>query len=579
MMCNNLRTLFAILFLYMSISPLPVAYGREKLLYGSAKGRPTWITKPPLPDKNYIYFVGIKTNAESIEAGREEAVKNVANQIVEYIGIKVSVKLISQKSELITKLSDEIRLYAKANIRGAIIKEMYYERNKKEKTYNVYILTRYSKNEIEKERKRIQELLQDYNRKIGKLAAEILIKLRNENIRQVLIGGFKELVSQRRYSFSNILENDLKTKIVAGGIGIIEDPQAAYLLTGTYRAQVNDVVISVNIINRKTKANIFAKYLSISKDVLEPGWLKIEKPEETFFSELKGEPQEKGRSGTLSITSDPIGARIFLDGDYRGKTNVDIRQVPLGPHNVTMIKDKYKVYVKTVDIYEDRTSTVDIKLEPKRGSLSIKTNPKEAKIFINEKYCGLTPRIISGLLTGEYDLSLKKEKHKDYNEKIEIIFEGTIEKTINLVEEDGSLLVISTPINAKVYLDSEYKGLAAPLFLEKVSSGKHIAKVEMEGYKPWEKPVVIRAFKAQTISANLKRLRTGAVKIYSVPSDAIVYMDGIEKGSTPITIEDVPAGKHRIQIMKENYQSWTGTVMVTAGETITILKQLKLQND
>ena len=437
----------------------------------AAKVKPGWITKPPPPNEKYVYFVGINTSAESIESGKSGAVEDIAKQIVEYIGMKISTKIILQKTELITLLADESRSYSKADIRGAVIEEMYYEKDKKEKRYEVYVLTRYLKKEIEKEKERIKKILQEYDIKINQLAGEILAGLKSKNIGQILIGGFKELVSQRRYSFSDILENDLKTRIMAGSINISENQQEEYILTGAYRAQGNDVIVSVNIMNRMTKTNIFAKNIFISQDVLEPGWLNMEKTEDSIFSELDEIPRAAGKTGTLSVSSDPMEAQIFFDGDYRGKTNVDLRQVPAGPHNVALVKDKYEVYVKTIEVSEGQVSEVNTRLELKRGALSVKTYPEGARVSVDKKQYGFSPQVIKDLPVGEYILSIAKKGYKDYSGKIEIYFNETLEKIIDLTEEDGSLLVTASPVNAKVYIDSEYAGLAAPLFLDKVSSG------------------------------------------------------------------------------------------------------------
>ncbi|MFH1414986.1 MAG: PEGA domain-containing protein [Elusimicrobiota bacterium] len=566
-MNDNIKKILTVLFITINISTL--CYAKDEI--------PAWVTKPPQPDKRNIYFTGIKTGAESIEAGREEAVRDVAKQIAAYIGMKVSTKMISQKSELITRLADEIRLYAKADIMGTTIKEMYYEKNRKEKIYNVYILTQYSINEINKEKRRLNEVIEDYNVKTDRLAGEILIRLKKENIRRIIIGEFKELISQSIFTFSNILKNDLKTKIAAGGIDITDESDTDYLLKGNYRAQGGDVIISVNIINRKTIKNIFAKHLSVYKDALEPGWLKIEKPQETFFSELEKKPEGTEKTGTLSITTEPMGAKIYLDGDYRGKTNVDLRQLPVGPHNISLIKDKHRIYDEVVTIYEDRIYRINTRLESKSGSLSVKTAPKGAEIFINEKYSGLTPKIIDNLEIGEYNLLLKKEDHKDYKEKIVIIFDETNKKIVYLSEADGSLMVNSTPAGAKVYIDLEYTGLAEPLYLEKISSGKHKVNVEMDGYEPWKTSIKINAFKTETVSAELKRMSTGIVKIYSAPGNATVYLNGIEKGSTPLTVKDVMPGEYKLEITKDYEYSWSGAITVNSGETTTVQKQLKKQ--
>ncbi len=537
--------------------------------------RPYWITKPQLPDDKYVYFVGIKTGAKSLESGRQKAIKDAVRQIVEYIGVRVSVKLVSQKSSLVTKLADEIKLYASADVRGTIIKEMYYEQNRKDKSYGVYILARYLKDEIEREKKRLKAVLEEYDREINELSKKIITKLRNENIKTISVGGFRELLSRRRFSFSNIIENDFKTKFISNNIEISDDSLSGCHLTGTYRIQGEDVVISVNILDIKNKTNIFAKNISIDKNAIEPDWLSMKNQENTFFQELEEAPVVDKKGGTISVVSRPTGAKIFLDGDYRGRTNVDMHQISVGPHNITLIVDGYKYYVKTIDIREDKITKIDISLEQLYGVLSISSRPPGAKVYIDRKYYGLTPQKISKLRVGKYKLMLKKEKYKDYHEDIDVVSENSIKRVINLLGEDGSLVISTDPVYAKVYLDSDYRGLAAPLFLEKVPYGNHKIRVEMEGYKLQEKQVFLGGAESKAITIKLKKMRTGIIEIYSVPSGAVVSVNDIEKGCTPIKLGNIPAGKHRIEVMKDEYYTWSGVVTVDAGKTVKILKQLK----
>ncbi|MGM0441578.1 MAG: PEGA domain-containing protein [Elusimicrobiota bacterium] len=537
------------------------------------KSRPDWIAKPPLPDSEYVYFIGIKTDARSIEAGRTAAARDVMNQIVEYIGIRVTSKMIFQKSELITRLNDEIRTYGRANIRGAVIKEMYYEQNIKEGTYDVYILTRYQKKEIEREKEKLLKVSQHYNREINNISAEILTELKRGNITKVYIGEFKELLSRRRYAFSSILENGFKTNLTGKGVDVTEDESAEYLLTGTYYTRGNDIKISINIFNKNTKISVFAKTISVLKDSLEPGWLDAGQQEDRFFSELKREPATPGRFGDLRITSDPVGAKIFIDGEPWGKTDIDIHHAPVGLHNITLIKDKYGVYTETVDIKEGKVYKIKVTLEAQKGKMRIRTNPSGAECFVNEEYYGKTPKKISGLPIGKYKVTVKKKNYREHSQEVEIMDDTTVEKIFELDEKDGALFITSTPSGAKVYIGSLFKGLASPLYIEKISSGKHVLRIEMKGYEPWEKTVRVRAFKTETISAQLKKLKTGTVKIFSAPSAATIYIAGTERGYTPADYELEP-GVYEVEIDKTGYESWYGTVKVKAGEEIKIFKQL-----
>ncbi len=536
--------------------------------------KPAWISRPPAPDREYVYFVGINTNARSLESGREQAVHNVMNQIVAYIGVNVSARMIFQKSELVSRLTDEIRSYGKADIRRAIITDMYYEQNERDGSFNVYLLTRYLKSEIDEERARMLEVVEQYDREMDRAALEILAEFKNSSIGHILIGGFKELTSGDRYSFSSVLENAFKTRLTGGEAEITEDPGAEYLLTGTYYAQGRDIKISINVFNRNTMLNIFASNISVPKDALEPGWLNTGKTEDIFFSELEREPLEPERTGAIKVASSPRGAKIYIDGEVWGKTDIDIHRLPIGPHNVTIIKDGYRVYTETVYVDEGRTHEINASLQAQKGVFSVKTIPSGAKFFIDEKYSGTTPQEIKGLAPGKYIIKLEKENYKKYSEIIEIAADETTEKKVNLIEEDGALLITSTPPGAKVYIASRFKGLASPLHLEKIAAGEHNLRIEAEGYLPWEKSVRVKAFRTQTISAQLKKMQAGIIKIFTVPAYASIYVNGAKKGNTPLELELDP-GVYRLEISKERYETWYKTVRVKAGETIRIYRQLK----
>lgn len=59
---------------------------------------------------------------------------------------------------------------------------------------------------------------------------------------------------------------------------------------------------------------------------------------------------------------------------------------------------------------------------------------------------------------------------------------------------------------------------------------------------------------------------TGYLSVSSSPSGANVYVDGIYKGTSPVTVS-VSAGSHSVRMDKSGYDSWTGSTSVTAGQT------------
>jgi len=78
-------------------------------------------------------------------------------------------------------------------------------------------------------------------------------------------------------------------------------------------------------------------------------------------------------TGLLSVTSDPVGARIYIDGTLKNATNNSITIDP-GQHTIRMSKDGYLSWEKTILIEKEIVSQAYSFLFPINPSLSPLTN-------------------------------------------------------------------------------------------------------------------------------------------------------------------------------------------------------------
>ena len=119
-----------------------------------AKERPKWITEIP-SDNRYIYTVGIKTNASTIEDDKRSAANQAIAELITRFGIKSKAQFNEKKTEIETKVSDEFASKTgEINIKGTYIKDWYFEKTE-DGRYNVFVLLQYPKEELEKENARI----------------------------------------------------------------------------------------------------------------------------------------------------------------------------------------------------------------------------------------------------------------------------------------------------------------------------------------------------------------------------------------------------------------------------------------
>ncbi len=73
-----------------------------------------------------------------------------------------------------------------------------------------------------------------------------------------------------------------------------------------------------------------------------------------------------------------------------------------------------------------------------------------------------------------------------------------------------------------------------------------------------------------TVNAVLTPIPTnGYLSVSSSPSGAIVYIDGVYKGVSPLTVT-LAAGSHTIRMVMAGYNSWSGSTTVNTGQTTSV---------
>ncbi len=59
---------------------------------------------------------------------------------------------------------------------------------------------------------------------------------------------------------------------------------------------------------------------------------------------------------------------------------------------------------------------------------------------------------------------------------------------------------------------------------------------------------------------------TGSVNVYSSPAGASILIDGVYSGTTPKTVNGVPAGNHILRLTLSGYYDYEGPIYIVAGQ-------------
>jgi hypothetical protein len=134
----------------------------------------------------------------------------------------------------------------------------------------------------------------------------------------------------------------------------------------------------------------------------------------------------------------------------------------------------------------------------------------------------------------------------------------------------GSISVESVPAGADIYFDGNYRG-HAPLTISDVWPGTYSISAEMAGYRIYSTTTSVSSDMRSSVYCPLTPVDTsGALYIISSPPDASVSLDGLYKGKTPLTLSNLAAGTHILQLDYPGYYDWKSTVEVPAGGTKTV---------
>lgn len=107
--------------------------------------------------------------------------------------------------------------------------------------------------------------------------------------------------------------------------------------------------------------------------------------------------------GTLRIDSDPQSAEVFIDGQAKGTTPLEIEKLTALPHIVEVRKAEKGFYLAKAEITPDSVLDLGVvNLGSNFGALRIDTRPSNAKVLIDNREVGVTPVAVGGIIPGEH---------------------------------------------------------------------------------------------------------------------------------------------------------------------------------
>ena len=95
--------------------------------------------------------------------------------------------------------------------------------------------------------------------------------------------------------------------------------------------------------------------------------------------------------GRVEIASAPTEASISIDGEFRGRTPLQLKLAPGRPHKLTLTKAGYETVTNELSVAADSGRRLLLELKPQYGAVEVVSTPANAAIVVDGQQKGVTP--------------------------------------------------------------------------------------------------------------------------------------------------------------------------------------------
>jgi len=125
--------------------------------------------------------------------------------------------------------------------------------------------------------------------------------------------------------------------------------------------------------------------------------------------------------GNLRVSSNPVGASVYLNGKKIGQTPFTKKRIKKGSYKLELRKECFASLKKTLKIKPLETVKTSLKLTPTCGELEVLSDPQGATVFLDEKEVGVTPLQLTGIKKGGRQLVVRQEGYDEVAKAITIV--------------------------------------------------------------------------------------------------------------------------------------------------------------
>jgi PEGA domain len=276
--------------------------------------------------------------------------------------------------------------------------------------------------------------------------------------------------------------------------------------------------------------------------------------------------------GKLHIDTDGIAATVSVDGVEVGRAP-GVMNIPAGERTVMIRSPRHVDYITSV-VIDGAGERQDLKavLQPSWGALKVLSIPDGAHVSVDGAEWGIAPVTVAAP-SGVRRIQISAPGWKTWESSVVLKAGETLDVgPVTLGQPDAHLTLRSNPSGADATVAGTHLG-RTPTEIDLPAGIAHQVVLSAPGYKNWTKAVFAEPGRNLALVARLEPV-LARVNVQGDPADAELVIDGVLRGQAPQSFS-LSATEHRIEVRKEGFVPFKGTVTPAAGLDRTVQYQLR----
>ncbi len=272
-------------------------------------------------------------------------------------------------------------------------------------------------------------------------------------------------------------------------------------------------------------------------------------------------------NASLSISSFPPGARVYVSSELIGVTPFREITVGRGLQSISIMKADYATVDTVVNLDGESTLFFDLAPNPSVQMAQVSEVPDGDVAPVQNTEATRRDRETAD---AGPDAARDVAEETTSRNRTQASDANTSEKTV----ATGSVVITSDPPGATVFMDDRSIG-ETPVALGDVPSGRTRVTMQRAGYVPYEVELNVMPGLQTPFHAVLAAMK-GRVEV-QVAGQPDLYVDGVlvQKGINPGWVEVLDVGQRAITLSHPTYGEWQASIDVAPNETTPVTVDLE----